>query len=178
MEFKNINDLYSYIEFCPLCNKRMIYTEGYISNRQWKPKVNSREFILLDELNENLLSINLNTNIVKSDYKDFLLDFSKLDDIILKLGRECRRYHFYYDAFVYIDAAKWQVKFLELRKARLIRILDKTHFAVNNDFITNSTEIKITNDFNTKDIKLKLNGFNITKVKNIDAKLNAILLLT
>jgi hypothetical protein len=167
------------MDFCPLCNKRMRYTGYHGLNFKWNSKVNSKEFILIDEFNENLLNINLNTNIIKSNCKEFLSDISGHKNIVLSLGRECKKYHFYYSCFVVINIKRFIVKSIELHKVHLIRIIDNTHFVVNNDFMNNSTDIRITsNDFTTKEIKMKLNNFNLTRVKNIDNKLNKIILLT
>jgi hypothetical protein len=178
VEFKNINDFYDLMDFCPLCHKRMRYTGEVLRNNKWRSKVNSKDLIILDEFGENLLRVNVNTNTVRSDCKDFLYDYAASECIVINIGRECKKYHFYYSGFLGIDVEKWTVEYLELRSVRLIKILDKTHFVVNNDFKYNSTEIRITSNFASREIKMKLNGCNLTRVKNINKKLNSILLLT
>jgi hypothetical protein len=152
---------------------------GGIGIPNTKSKVNSKDIIITDQFDENLLSANLNSNIVESKYKDFILDFFQMNDPYISFGRECKKYHFYYKALAHIDRTKWVIRSITLKKMYLIRILDKTHFVVKNDFSNNSAEIRITdNDFTSKEIKMKLNAFNLTRVKHIDKKLNSILLLT
>jgi hypothetical protein len=173
------------MDFCPLCHKRMRYTGAVLRNNRWRSKVNSKDLIILDEFGEDLLRINLNTNAIRSDCKDFLYDYNdnnnayEYNGFVLSLGRECKKYHFYYNGFLGIDVQKWTVEYLELRSICLIKILDKIHFVVNNDFRHDSVKIRITdNGFSSKEIKMKLNGCNLTRVKDIDKKLKSILLLT
>jgi len=170
--FKNLYEFFNYIEFCPLCKSR---TAINITYQNTSCEFSNKELIFHDNETDNKrFTIDLLDNTISRDYYSLIYD-TKPKIII---GRQCNKYHFFYNGIADISEIKLKVKNIRLDKYHFIRIHGLTHFTVNGSFIKSSTNIRITTpNFITRELTLPFVDFDLSSKKKIDAKLKNIQLL-
>lgn len=173
--FKNLYDFFSYIEFCPLCRSRTIETSTFPLSASQGPDLNGRELIFYDfstpwdKYTINLLDNSIGGGYRKSSYEE---------NCKIVIGRQCTKYHFFYNGTATLSKRKSIIENIFLDKYHFIRIHGTTHFTVNGSLEKSFTSIRITTeDFKTREIILPFIDFNLSSKKKIDAKLRNVQLL-
>lgn len=171
--FDNLYDFFNYIEFCPLCKNRttsFITSPGGITCG-----MDNKELTIYSSSSTSThqFSINLFTNEVSKPYSIYRSGTSQII-----VGKQCNKYHFFYNGVLDISGKELLVKRIRLDKYHFIRMHGTTHFTVNGSLLSGSTNIRITTpDFQTKELSLPLIDFNFSSKKKIDSKLRNIQLL-
>jgi hypothetical protein len=177
--FNNLHGFFNHIEFCPLCGKRTvpnaILTKKNINTTS---ETNNNHIIIFDD-NSKLLSINLFDNIVNTDTLDYFRDMTESDGygLMLIVSKECKKYHFYYSAFVIINFDTLMAEEIIMDRYHFVRRLKGSHFVVNANYLDNITTIRMTNNYKTKEIKLPFIDFDLNNKRKINNKLRNIELL-
>lgn len=167
--FKNLNDFFGYLEFCPLCKNRL---EPIASVPSTSADFNGRELIFEDS--DANFAINLFNNTVSDDY--LLSKHGVHTQIVLK--NNCPRYHFFYNGIGTISKYSMTVKDILLDKTHMIVINSRMHFVINNSILSESTNIRMTNkDAKVRQLELPFINFDLTSKKKINDKLRNICLL-
>lgn len=118
--------------------------------------------------------INLLDNTISKNY----LDSSYPENATITIGKQCNKYHFYYNGTASLIKGRLTVSDITLDKYHFVRIHGPLHFVVNGNLIKSSTSIRITTPgFNTKEIILPFTHFDLSSKKKIDTKLKTIQLL-
>lgn len=177
MQFKNLFDFYSYIEFCPLCKSRTSANSTISALKiPTSPCIMRGQELVFVEYSRPLqrLSINLLDNTISRNYSDS----SYMDKCFISLGRVCNKYHFYYEGSATLLKDSLTVSDITVDKYHFVRMHGSLHFVVNGSFSKSTTNIRITTPgFHTKLLDLPFINFDLSSKKNIDAKLKTIQLL-
>lgn len=185
VSFKNLFDFFSYIEFCPLCKKRLTETITFPSS---VAALTGTELIIiagsfLDNPEQSLfdndifwkkITINLLDNSVSRSYN--LCNNEENNTIII--GRQCNKYHFHYNGTANLSKTKLILDAIKLDKYHFIRIHKDIHFTINADLQQSTTSIRMTaQDFHTRELVIPFVEFDLSSKKKIDTKLKHIQLL-
>lgn len=171
-QFNNLFDFFNYIEFCPLCKKRTeptITFAGFLSGSLDNNNLNLLPASLFNEFSINLFNNKITENYNYNNCKNS----SKLI-----IGRQCRKYHFFYSGTCNLLKNLLYIDSIMLEKIHFIRMMpDSVHMAVNNDFTNSLSTVHITVNYFTKLITLPVIDFDFSSKKTIDKKLKIIQLL-
>jgi len=118
----------------------------------------------------NLLDNHVSANYLESSYPEITK---------IVIGRQCSKYHFFYNGTALVTKENLLVSDIMLDKYHFIRMHGPaTHFTVNGNLTTSSTSVRITTvDFKTRELVLPRINFDLSSKKKIDAKLRNIQLL-
>ena len=170
-QFNNLFDFFDYIEFCPLCKKRTeptITFAGFLSG-----SLDNNNLNLLPASLFNEFSINLFDNKITDSYI-----YNNCDDPSkLIIGRQCRKYHFFYSGTCSLLKNLLYIDNIILEKTHFIRMQDSSHMTISNDFINSFSTVYITANSTTKKLSLPIIDFDFSSKKAIDKKLKIIQLL-
>lgn len=172
-KFDNLYDFFDYIEFCPLCKSRTTVYAAFPAATVCE--INGKELILFDsETASKKFSINLINNIVSDSYSS---SYRKSNSEIV-IGKQCNKYHFFYNGIAKISKSNLIVNDISLDKYHFIRQHGSTHFTVNGSLLKDQTNIRITTtNFKTRELSLPFINFDLFNKKKIDSKLKNIQLL-
>jgi hypothetical protein len=184
--FRNLFDFFNFIEFCPLCKKRLTETiifPSSISTLEGKELVIiagsfesnfDQQPIFTDDPFWKKITINLLDNNISKNYS--LYDYPENNSLIV--GRQCNKYHFHYNGIANISKSKLILDNIVLDKYHFIRIHGGIHFTVNGSFSKSQTIIRITTpDYHTRELTIPFIDFDLLSKKKIDNKLKNIQLL-
>lgn len=174
-KFINLFDFINYIEFCPICRKRLelsVFVSFAFQTDSWK--LNNNCLNLFSQYHFNNISIDLiNNSVVLNGYFDSLKTSSSFT-----IFKECKKYHFYYSGTCNLLKNKLIIDDIILEKYHFIRILPiSKHFVVNTNFTNNTTTVILTTDYVSKEWAMPIIDFDFSSKKKIDNKLKTIQLL-
>jgi hypothetical protein len=168
-KFDNLLGFFNYIDFCPLCKSRLVPTIT-IAGCSECVLGNKRLFCYNTFGN---FTVDIVDNGISKTYKS--KSRPKITQIVV--GKQCRKYHFFYNGVADLYKKELLVKNISLDKYHFIRIFGEDHFTINGSFISNSTNIRITRDFKTQEFIMPLIQFDLFSKKKIDNRLKKIQLL-
>lgn len=177
-EFKNLYELFSYVDFCPLCNKRLspfvvlpISTKYMFSGPRLK---------LLGKFSIEVLEVNLIDNTFIARKRTLQSVNILTNSIQLIVGQQCNKYHFKYSGSASLNMNDKTVANIKLDNWHLLQRIDNNYFTVNTFFEQdNYTSIKISNGkYDTQEVIINNTAFNISSRKKIVDRLKNIALLT
>lgn len=169
-KFDNLLDFFNYIDFCPLCKSRLV--PNIIMAGSSECVLGGKKILCYSNTFGNF-TIDIFGNTISKTYK--IKYRPKINQIII--GKQCRKYHFFYNGIADLYKKELLVKNISLDKYHFIRIFGNDHFTINSSVISNSTNIRITNDFKTQEFILPFIEFDLFSKKKIDNRLKKIQLL-
>jgi hypothetical protein len=174
VEFNNLYEFFNYIEFCPLCKKRLTPAILWPTSNGYR--LTGQQFVCywMEKDNDIIFNINLLNNDV--DVSNSYLIHSINSNIII--GQRCNKYHFQYTGSFSLNINTKKINNIKLNKYHLLQRISDNYFSINTYFDPNIlTSIKVSGHGNeTKEITLDT-IFNIDSKKKIINKLRNIALL-
>lgn len=164
--FKNLYEFFNYIDYCPLCNSRIVATSMFPA---FDCEFNGKLLNISDGEKQHFSIDAINNNIVGSQLPTSEHLFPR---------RQCAKHHFFYSGILTISNSRDYIKSIELCRYHFIRIKPNIHFTINGYYKDNFTSIRMTTpDYKTKEFSIPLIEFDFSSKKKIDNKLKHIQLL-